>query len=367
MSGAEAGMSDPVPVGARPLAFTGERFVPGARGEIWIEHWHRYHFASRFVAGKRVLDVACGEGYGAALLGREAAHVTGVDLSPDAIAHARAAYASDRVEFIEGSCERLPLADASIDVTVSFETLEHIRGQEAFIDEIARVLKPGGVLLLSCPNRREYSDVRGFSNEFHVKELYRDELEALARRRFAELAWYGQRPTFFSLIAPEDAGRAEAQLVEVSEAKPAEPQTRPASPLYFIVVASASRAALEAIPATVSVLADRDEWARHDYEKVMRDADALQARRLELEGLVAERDRSIAGILDLKAREQSALEGEIAERGRVIAAREADVATLHGEIRKRDAAIAEREAEIVRRQGWRWCLRLPWLRLRRRL
>ena len=49
------------------LEFTGERFVPGVRGEIWIEHWHRYHFAARCVAGKRVLDVACGEGYGTAL------------------------------------------------------------------------------------------------------------------------------------------------------------------------------------------------------------------------------------------------------------------------------------------------------------
>jgi 2-polyprenyl-3-methyl-5-hydroxy-6-metoxy-1,4-benzoquinol methylase len=69
------------------LPFTGERFVPGTKGEIWIEHWHRYHFASRWVAGKRVLDVACGEGYGAALLARRAAHVTGVDLSAAAIEH----------------------------------------------------------------------------------------------------------------------------------------------------------------------------------------------------------------------------------------------------------------------------------------
>src|SRR5689334_20789642 len=57
------------------LPFTGERFIPGTRGEIWIEHWHRYHFASRWVAGKRVLDIACGEGYGTALLARRAAQV----------------------------------------------------------------------------------------------------------------------------------------------------------------------------------------------------------------------------------------------------------------------------------------------------
>ena len=74
------------------LPFTGERFVPGVQGEIWIEHWHRYHFARRFIAGKRVLDVACGEGYGAALLAREAAQVTGVDIFEPAIDHARRAY-----------------------------------------------------------------------------------------------------------------------------------------------------------------------------------------------------------------------------------------------------------------------------------
>ena len=353
--------------GDKPLAFTGERFIPGARGEIWIEHWHRYHFAAAFVAGKRVLDVACGEGYGAALLSRAAAHVTGIDLSSDAIAHARATYASPQVEFAEGSCARLPVADASVDVAVSFETLEHIGEQEAFIDELARVLKPGGVVVLSCPNRREYSDARAFSNEFHVKELYRDELAALVKRRFAAAAWYGQRPSFFSLIAPEQAKAAQAHLVEVSESNPSEPRTDAASPLYFIVVASASAAALEALPATVSVLADRGDWVRRDYEKVMKDLEGVHARNLQLEDVIAQRDRSIEEILAARAEEKQVLEGEIAARGRVLAARDADIATLHEEIRARDAALVERGAEVVRRQGWRWWLKLPWLRLLRRL
>jgi len=58
---------------SKDLEFTGERFVPGTHGEIWVEHWHRYHFAARWARGKRVLDVACGEGYGSAVLAREAA------------------------------------------------------------------------------------------------------------------------------------------------------------------------------------------------------------------------------------------------------------------------------------------------------
>jgi SAM-dependent methyltransferase len=72
-----------------------------------------------------------------------------------------------------GSATSIPAADASIDVAISFETLEHIREQDEFIAELHRVLKPDGVLLISCPNKAEYTDKRGTQNEFHVKELYR--------------------------------------------------------------------------------------------------------------------------------------------------------------------------------------------------
>jgi len=148
------------------LPFTGERFVPGTRGEIWIEHWHRYHFARRWVAGRDVLDVACGEGYGAALLARDAARVTGVDVSPEAIAHARSVYAGiSNARFEVAPCTQLPLADASVDVAVSFETIEHIEEQEPFVSELARVLRPSGLLVLSCPNRAEYRDRRNFDNQ----------------------------------------------------------------------------------------------------------------------------------------------------------------------------------------------------------
>jgi len=136
-----------------------------------------------------------------------AKRATGVDLSPQAVAHARQAYASlANVEFVEASCTKMPFADASFDLVVSFETLEHIEAQRQFLDEVARVLRPGGVFLLSCPNKLEYSDKRQFANEFHVKELYRDELAALVSAKFPALQWYGQRPSFFSVIAPEGAG-----------------------------------------------------------------------------------------------------------------------------------------------------------------
>jgi SAM-dependent methyltransferase len=338
------------------LPFTGERFVPGARGEIWVEHWHRYHFATRFAAGKQVVDAACGEGYGAALLARVAAHVTGADLSPQAIAHASAAYGSQgNLAFVEASCDRLPLADASVDLFVSFETVEHIPAQEAFIDEVARVLRPDGILLLSCPNRLEYSDRRGFANEFHVKELYRHELEALVARRFGHVRWYGQRPSFFSVIAAEP-GPEVGHLVEVAEDNPADAATALASPLYFLVVASRSAATLGMLPLTLSVLADRGDWVHRDYEKVMRMMQEASRHGERLQALLDERDRAAAASAEELARARAGIEDAAKREREVLAAREAE-RDAHAE------ALAAREAEILRRRGIGWWLRLPLVRL----
>lgn len=276
------------------LDFTGERFIPGVPGEIWLEHWHRYHFAARWAAGRRVLDVACGEGYGSAALARLAAHVTGVDVSDAAVAHARAAYA-DRanLEFVAASCTELPLPDASFDTVVSFETIEHITGQEAFLDQVARVLKPGGVFVLSCPNKVEYSDKRDYQNEYHVKELYRDELARMVAARFPEVAWYGQRPTFYSVIAPESGGAAQGELFEVEENDPGAAARSLANPLYFILVASRAREPIAALPPAVSVLADRDDWLYNDYAKVIRELRASAGRVAELEAQAKAKDHEI--------------------------------------------------------------------------
>ena len=342
------------------LPFTGERYVPGTRGEIWVEHWHRYHFARRWARDRVVLDVACGEGYGSALLARDALQVIGVDLSAEAIAHARSTYAAvANARFECAPCARLPLGDASVDVAVSFETIEHIAEQEAFLDELARVLRPEGLLILSCPNRLEYRDRRGFENPFHVKELYRDELAQLLAPRFPASAWYGQRPSFFSLIAPEGAPAAAGELIEVEESDPAKTSARMEHPLYFLLVASRERASIDALPATLSVLADRGDWVHRDYEKVMRELQVTADRGESLERQVADRERSI-GDLQEEVRslqhERAALRGALAERDAALARRETEATA-------RDAAIAAKDQEILRRRGWRWWLRLPLVRL----
>ena len=156
---------------AAPLTFTGERFLPEVRGAIWYEHWHRYAVAAALAAGKRVLDAASGEGYGSFLLARDAASVVGVDVSADAVAHARQRYARANLRFEAASVTTLPLPDASIDLVVSFETIEHLTAQAPMLAEFRRVLAPDGVLLISSPNRPVYNEGGGIDNHFHVREL----------------------------------------------------------------------------------------------------------------------------------------------------------------------------------------------------
>ncbi len=259
------------------LPFTGERFVPGApqaKGEMWYEHWHRYHYLMPLVAGKKVLDVACGAGYGAALLGRVAQEVHGVDIAAEAIRSAAASYAAiPNLHFAVAPCTALPFEAASFDLVVSFETIEHIGEQAEFLDEIRRVLKANGVLILSSPNKAEYTDKRAFSNEFHVKELYRAELEALLAPRFSHLRWLSQRNMFASVITPEQpSGESGSVAGESLVATQASPDTLAAEPpaLYYLVIAGNDEAALNQLPVRLSLFTDSEEWAYNDYRETYR-------------------------------------------------------------------------------------------------
>jgi hypothetical protein len=141
--------------------------------------------------------------------------------------------------------------------------------------------------------------------------MYRDELMRMVESRFSQAQWYGQRPTFFSVIAPELPPRgSQGQLIETDEFTPSEFQPGLAAPLYFLVAASRSRAALETVPAALSVLSDRDDWMYQDYGKVIR----------ELRASV--------------------------ERGAAM-----------------EKQLAEKTHELLQRRGWRWWLKLPFVRL----
>lgn len=186
------------------LPWTGERFLTEVKGSIELEHFHRYLFAINLCFGKRVLDIASGEGYGSALLARGASSVIGVDISTDAISHAKAKYHNENLDYRLGSCSAIPLEDASVDVVVSYETIEHHYQHNEMMSEIKRVLVPGGLLIISCPDKLEYSDLPGYNNPYHVKELYRNEFESLLESNFKNYRIAGQRVVYGSAIFSED-------------------------------------------------------------------------------------------------------------------------------------------------------------------
>ena len=329
--------------------FTGERFLPGARGEIWYEHWHRYHFAAPLVAGKEVLDIACGAGYGSALLARSARRVVGGDISAEAIDHARASYAAmANLAFQRADCAALPFTAASFDAVVSFETIEHIQAQAQFLDEAARVLRPDGLLILSSPNRPEYSERRGFVNPFHVRELDRAELAALLATRFPHSRWFGQRMSFFSIVWPEGVPRS-GEVFELSEATAADASPGHARPLYFIVVASRGTQALANVVSRLSVLADRDEWVYNDYATAFRNEKIQWERGNTLDSVVSEWQ----GHFKEAADQRDKYEKQIIELSAQIAAERTQFAER----------IQAQQREIERRAGVRWWLTLPWRRI----
>ena len=167
------------------LPLTGERTVPGVADETyWFErHVVAYRVAATRVAGRRVLDAGCGEGYGLQMLrDAGAAHVLGADLDAAAVTHARRSYGSDRVEVVECELMGLPLDDDTIDVTVSFQVIEHVHDVPGYLASLRRVTRPGGLVLLATPNRLTFtpdSDVP--VNPFHVREFTADELAEEAR------------------------------------------------------------------------------------------------------------------------------------------------------------------------------------------
>ena len=274
-----------------PLPFTGERFTPECVREIWYEHWHRYAFASRFARGRRVLDAACGEGYGSALLARSASRVVGVDLSPEAVTHARARYGGiANLAFEPGDATALDaLPDASVDLIVSFETIEHVEAQARMLDGFARLLAPGGLLILSSPDKRTYSDATGFRNEHHVRELYREELEALLAPRFPAVRLFGQKLLFQSAIW--DLGAQPARVETVTAGPDGAPSAEGLAyaPLYFIAVCAKSAGELPRdLEARVHLFGDSNESVYAHYQHEIRHNIAAGGVMAELERKLAE-------------------------------------------------------------------------------
>lgn len=186
------------------LSDNGERLIPNKiGGKTVIEHLHRYSWILDIIKDKKVLDIACGEGYGSNLMSDVATEVVGVDLSSKIIVHAQEKYKRSNLKFLTGNASNIPFENETFDVVVSYETLEHLNEHDEMISEFYRVLKNDGILIISTPEKKVYSDKNNYKNKHHTKELYLDEFKSLIKNKFDFFDVYYQKFLNTSLIFNE--------------------------------------------------------------------------------------------------------------------------------------------------------------------
>ena len=317
----------------RSMEFTGERMTTAVEGEIEFEHFHRYCLARDLCPGLDVLDVASGEGYGSSILANVARSVIGVDVDPAAIAHARTTYGGENLRFVEGSALDLPLGDASVDAVVSFETLEHVREHARFMEEVKRVLRPAGKLIVSTPERTVYSARGEPVNKYHLLELTVAEFDSLLRVNFKHVAMLYQRATLGSLIVKSKGGgpwrsyeRRSLDSIEVSGGLARAP----------FLIAIASEEDVSDIPSSVYLDRRRPGEVLGGYLQLP----AYQSQAAELSAEI--------GLLNDAA---AARDAEIGRLNDAAATRDAEIGRLNDHLSSRDMELqsvkTERDAQIV--------------------
>lgn len=276
-------MSQPIP--SSILAFTGERFTPECVREIAYEHWHRYAFAMALVDGKHVLDAACGEGFGADFLASKAASVQAIDIDADSIEHAKQRYGSKKnLGFHQADVTQLDsLPEHSFDVIVSFETLEHVMEHDRMLAGFYRLLKQNGVLLISTPDKKNYTDATGVVNPHHVRELYFDQFSALLDRHFQAKKIYTQKLLFQSSLWALDQHGATEILVHKGQGIE---QGLNYPPMYYVAACAKSTEALVSLPA-LSLYGDAEESVYAHYYQEIRYGIWARQRIAELEAQLA--------------------------------------------------------------------------------
>lgn len=333
-----------------------ERFDPAEQdGRIVYEHLHRYALCKEFATGRRVLDLACGTGYGTAILGTTAAKVTGLDISAQAIRAARKRYATDNVNFVTGDCFDLPFEAGSFDLVVANEMLEHVEGHSALLAEIRRVLADKGMLLVSTPNKPVYNRFKS-PNAYHVAELEISEFRRLLTNRFQHVRLTGTRMALLSVGYAIDShdermsGNLNAARIHLAaSSSPGELRVETGE-LQFedpeYVLAMCSDAPLEDVALSSSIFFDvrNDLWLEH--EKIMawasnlHDEDEALREDLVRTSELLEQARTHAGQIDAER-------ADMADRLEQLRSSQSN---LSGALERERQALA-RETEAVRREA----------------
>jgi O-antigen biosynthesis protein len=337
-----------------------ERFDPETmQGEtIEAEHLARYRWASQLVPGRRrVLDAGCGMAYGTALLAASGAGETvGVDLAEEVLDHVREQMPNG-VVLLQGDVRRLPFDDDTFDLVVCFEVIEHVSEPGEVLDELRRVLAPGGVLVISSPNRDTYPQ----GNPHHVHEFTPPELESELSSRFAQVRMIHQHTWITSGVVTsdvflrggdEDAGQA-VHLRKLA-------QDGLGDELYTLGLAGDTQlpdvASVFEIAAPVEVRRWDELW-REQNERLIAQAellsdhelyhaqvaDELHALRVALES--AERDLSKLAELEQRAEELEKVNDELIGAEGDLARREEVLDELE--------ATAQRYTVVVTSSSWR--------------
>jgi GT2 family glycosyltransferase/SAM-dependent methyltransferase len=348
----------------RLIEWTGERCVPWTPDiQVVYEHFHRYWWATELVRGRRVLDVASGEGFGSAILAETAAHVSGVELDATTVRHSQLNYAAPNLDYREGSALELDaFEDGSFGAIVCFELIEHVTDHARLLAGIGRVLAPDGLLILSTPDRRLYTDATGQRNPFHQLELSEQELRALLAEQFDHVRLFGQRAIAGSRIVAFDAP-AERTSRFASLRRDGEDWRAGGEPDAMYLVAVASRDLLPELPsdstlgdpeltivnqrlaeateATRRLAAARDELASAERRATVADQ-ARQARERAAQAAEQAFDRELEESFDRFAEQGRELEDqrhESREREQYIdelhaqhAADAAELRRIHGSV-----------------------------------
>jgi len=190
---------------------------------IYNEHLVRYQLASSFVKGKRVLDIACGSGYGSKMLAEAGAEkVIAMDASAAAIKSAKKNFFRDNIEYRAGDAENIGLEENTIDVAVSFETIEHLKNADKFLKELSRVVKDDGVVMISTPNKA----VSGQINPYHHKEYTKEEFTDALSRYFPQLKIVKQYNAISTFLRVDEGREGRISV------------TSHAAPVFFVAICS---------------------------------------------------------------------------------------------------------------------------------
>jgi GT2 family glycosyltransferase/2-polyprenyl-3-methyl-5-hydroxy-6-metoxy-1,4-benzoquinol methylase len=323
------------------LEWTGERYLPWFEGaELGYEHLHRYALAAQFVENKRVLDLACGEGYGSNLLARRAAQVVGIDIDEQTVKHATNRYIRPNLQFKIGSIMDVPIAgDGLFDVIVCFEALEHVADHERLLNETKRLLAADGIFLVSTPNKMLYTDEAEFNNPFHVHELYFDEFKAQLEHHFRQVKFLGQRifcNSHIWSIFPEERTQPSEFVIERSSREFTFVDIEKCAPVYFVAVASDVIADLGG---QMSVLLDLSNQLINHRDHAI---DRLEAERNELTA----RASQLAAVQNelLKSKDRvSRLNDVVKQKEKLLLNHARHVEGLRAEF---DKIVAERDQHI---------------------